>query len=263
MRTIFIGDIVGRPGRQATVKLLPQLKKKYSPDLILANSENVSHGRGITEESIKELTKVGINFFTSGNHVFAQAAILPKLEDKKFPVIRPANFPPGNPGRGFQVIETAMMQSVLIINLMGRVFMRHNYDCPFRTLDRILDEHKTIPLGAIFVDIHAEATSEKIALAKYADGRVSAVLGTHTHVPTTDAQIFEKGTSFISDIGMVGVKDSIIGCTKEPIIRGFLTQMPFKYEIPDGPVTFNAVYIETNDSTKKTEKIEQIIEIVE
>jgi len=263
MRTLFIGDIVGRPGRQATVKILPKLKQKYSPDLILANAENVSHGRGITEESIKELTKGGVNFFTSGNHIFAQAAILPKLEDKKFPVIRPANFPPGNPGRGFQVIETAMMQSVLIINLMGRVFMRHNYDCPFRILDQILNEHKTTPLSAIFVDIHGEATSEKIALANYADGRVSAVLGTHTHVPTADAQIFEKGTAYISDVGMVGVKDSVIGVVKEPIIRGFLTQMPFKYEVADGPVTFNAVYIETDDATKKTEKIEQIIEIVE
>lgn len=242
---------------------MPELKQKYSPDLILANAENISHGRGISEESINELTKAGINFFTSGNHIYAQPAILPKLEDKKFPVIRPANFPPGNPGRGYQVIETAKMQQVLIINLMGRVFMRHNYDCPFRTLDQILNEHKTIPLNAIIVDFHGEATSEKTAFAKYADGRVTAVFGTHTHVATADAQIFDQGTSYISDVGMVGVKDSIIGCTKEPIIRGFLTQMPFKYEIPEGPSIFGAVYIETDDNTKKTEKIEQIIQTIE
>ena len=260
MKILFVGDIVGRPGRNATKELLPKLKEKYSPDVIIANGENVCHGRGISEETIKELQGAGITFFTSGNHVYANKQGLAKLDDKKFPVIRPANFPPGNPGRGYQVIETAKMQKILVINLIGRVFMRQNYDCPFRTTDAILEEHKTEQIDAVLVDMHCEATSEKIALGHYLDGRVSAVIGTHTHVPTADAAILSEGTAYITDVGMVGVEDSVIGVEKEPIIKGFLTQMPFKYEIADGPTIFAAVYIEIDDTTKKADKIEQIIE---
>lgn len=264
MKILFLGDIVARPGRDAVKKLLPELKNKYKPDLILANGENITHGRGMSEENIQELVKAGINFFTSGNHIYAHPTILPKLDDKKFPVIRPANFPPGNPGRGFHVYETANMQNVLLINLMGRVFMNHHYDCPFRTLDAIINEHRGVNLSAIIVDFHGEATSEKIAFAQYVDRRVTAVLGTHTHVPTKDAQILANGTAYISDIGMVGAKNSVIGAEKESIIKGFLTQMPFKYEIPkSGPVVFSAVYIETEDSSMKAAKIEHIMQDVE
>ena len=264
MKILFLGDIVARPGRDATKKILPDLRKKYSPDLILANGENITHGRGMSEENINELIKAGVNFFTSGNHIYAHPTILPRLDDKKMPVIRPANFPPGNPGRGYHVYETGMMQSVLIINLMGRVFMNHHYECPFRTLDAIINEHRGVNLSAIIVDIHGEATSEKIGLGRYADGRVTAVLGTHTHVPTKDATILPNGTAYISDIGMVGAIDSIIGAEKEPIIKGFLTQMPFKYEVPKtGPAVFSAVLIETDNSSMKAVKIEHIMEEVE
>jgi metallophosphoesterase (TIGR00282 family) len=260
MKILFIGDIIGRPGRDTVKEILPSLKKKYSPDFVIANGENLTHGRGISEETVEEMKKAGVDFFTSGNHVYANKSGVAKLDDKSFPVIRPANFPPGNPGRGYQLLETAKMQKVLVINLMGRVFMKRNYDCPFRTADAILEEHKADNPNTIIVDIHADATSEKAALAHYLDGRVTAVLGTHTHVPTADARILEEGTAYITDVGMVGLKNSIIGVDKEPIIRNFLTQMPVKHEIGEGPTVFNAVIIETEESTIKAEKIELIIE---
>ncbi|MFC1656238.1 TIGR00282 family metallophosphoesterase [Patescibacteria group bacterium] len=260
MKILFIGDIIGRPGRDTVKKILPSLKEKYFPDLTIANGENLTHGRGISEETVNDMIRAGVDFFTTGNHVYANKQGAAKLDDRKFPVIRPANFPPGNPGRGFQLFETAKMQKVLVVNLMGRVFMKHNYDCPFRTIDAILDEHKLDNPEAIIVDIHADATSEKTALAHYLDGRVTAVIGTHTHVPTADSRILEEGTAYITDVGMVGLSDSIIGVDKEPIIRNFLTQMPVKHEFGDGPTTFNAVLIETEGNTKKAESIELIIE---
>ncbi|MFC1810758.1 TIGR00282 family metallophosphoesterase [Patescibacteria group bacterium] len=259
MKILFIGDIVGKPGRKTVKEFLPDIKQEHQPDLILANGENVTHGRGISDETVKELQGYGIDYFTSGNHIFANKTVVPKLDDKSFPVIRPANFPPGNPGRGYHIYETAKMQKILIINLMGRVFMNQNYDCPFRTTDAILEETKGDQPAAVIVDIHAEATSEKIALGHYLDGRVSAVIGTHTHIPTADAKILEKGTAYITDVGMVGTEDSAIGADKKPIIQGFLTQMPFKYEIADGPSTFNAVLLEIDDSSGKATNIEQII----
>ncbi len=263
MKIIFIGDIVGRPGRKTVKEILPALKEEYSPDIVIANGENMAHGRGISEESVSEMQDAGITFFTSGNHIFANAPAVPKLDDKKFPVIRPANFPPGNPGRGYQIIETGKLQKVLIVNLMGRVFMKQNYDCPFRTMDQIIAEHAGDNLSAIIVDIHAEATSEKVALGHYLNGRVSAVIGTHTHIPTADSTILSEGTAYITDVGMVGVTDSVIGVQKEPVIKGFLTQMPFKYEIVDGPSIFASVLIEIDDSTGKATDIKQIIKHLE
>jgi len=261
MKIIFIGDIVGRPGRDTVKKILPKLREKYTPDLIMANAENLSHGVGVSEKTIDEMTRAGIQFFTSGNHIYHNRLSIPKLDDKKFPVIRPANFPPGNPGRGYEVIETGKMEKVLVVNLMGRVFIPQNYDCPFRAIDKILKEHENENLSAIFVDFHAEATSEKIAMAHYLDGRVTALVGTHTHIPTADAQIFPGNMAYITDVGMVGSSDSIIGAEKEAIIRSFLNQQSFKYEIPEGgPMTFNAVYIETELNSPKAIKIEQITE---
>lgn len=259
MKIFFIGDIVGRPGRKTVQELLPEIREEYTPDAIIANGENMAHGRGISEETVKEMQRAGIMFFTSGNHIFANKPAVAKLNDRKFPVIRPANFPPGNPGRGYQVIETGKFQKILIINLMGRVFMKQNYDCPFRVIDQILAEYTDDDLSAIIVDIHAEATSEKVALGHYLDGKVTAVLGTHTHVPTADATILDEGTAYITDVGMVGVIDSVIGVEKEPIIEGFLTQMPFKYEIADGPCVLAGVLIEVDEKTKKATEIKQII----
>lgn len=260
MKILFIGDIVGKPGRKTVKELLPKLKEEHQPDLILANAENASHGSGITEEAIDELTKAGIDYFTSGNHIYNNKTAIPKLDYKNFPVIRPANYPPGNPGRGYHIFETGKMQKILIVNLMGRVFIKESYDCPFRKIDEIIEETKADQPQAIIVDFHAEATSEKVAFGHYVDGRVSAVVGTHTHIPTSDAKILSEGTAYITDTGMVGVEDSVIGAEKEGIIKSFLTQMPFKREIADGATTFNAVLIEINEATGKAESIRQIIQ---
>jgi len=259
MKILFIGDIVGRPGRETVKKVLPDLKKEHQPDLILANGENLTHGRGMSEESIKEMQDAGIDYFTAGNHIYDNKSVIEKLNDKSFPVIRPANYPPGNPGRGYHIFETAKMQKILIINLHGRVFVKENYDCPFRKADEIIQETKADQPTAIIVDMHAEATSEKIAFGHYLDGQASAIVGTHTHVPTADAKILNQGTAFITDVGMTGATDSVIGADKKDIIEGFITQMPFRYDIPDGPTTFNAVLIEISDTNGKATEITPII----
>lgn len=259
MKILFIGDIVGRPGRNTVTKLLPQIKDEHKPDLTIANGENLAHGRGITEENVKEMQRAGVDFFTTGNHVYANHRIKDKLNDRKFPVIRPANFPPTNPGRGYQIFETAKMQKVAIINLQGRVFMRHYYDCPFRKFDEILPMIKAEQPQAIFVDFHAEATSEKVALGRYIDGQVSAIVGTHTHIPTSDAKILPEGTAYITDVGMVGASDSIIGADKENIIASFINQVPFKYEMAEGDTELGAVLIEIDDATGKATQIDQIL----
>ena len=245
MKIIFIGDIVGRPGRDATIKLLPKLKKEFSPDLIIANGENVSQGKGLNAVHAKELHEAGIDFFTSGNHIWKQSDIFKVMDSKNPLVIRPANYPDSNPGRGYHIVQTDMMKRVLVINLQGRVFVKEDTDCPFKKLDEILKENKNEQLDAIFVDFHAEATSEKACFGLYAAERVSAVVGTHTHVPTADETILKDHTAYITDVGSVGLKHSAIGIDAEPIIQNFLTQMPVKHTItPGGPVIFNAVIID-------------------
>jgi metallophosphoesterase (TIGR00282 family) len=216
------------------------------------------HGKGVSEGQMKELQHAGVDFFTSGNHIWKEKAIIPRLDDKKLPLIRPANYPPQAPGKGYQVVEGGLMQRVLVINLMGRVFMPSHVDCPFRTVDRILEEHKHEQLAAIFVDFHAETTSEKAALGHHLDGRVTAVIGTHTHVPTFDARILPGGTAFQSDVGFTGPIDSVIGLEKKSIIQNFITQVPIKHEVAEGDTVFNALKIEVDDQTQKAVRLEQI-----
>lgn len=246
MKILFIGDIVGRPGRDAVKKLIPDLKKEFGPDIIIANGENVSGGKGLSAEHAHELKQAGIDFFTTGNHIWKQSSIFSVMDQKDTFVIRPGNYPDSNPGRGYQIYETDMMKRVLIINLQGRVFVKEDTDCPFRALDRILQETAHEKLEAIFLDFHAEATSEKICLGLYAAERgVTAMVGTHTHIPTADERILKGTMAYISDVGYVGLKDSAIGVDPEPIIKHFLTQMPVKHTItPGGPVEFNSVIIE-------------------
>lgn len=262
MNILFIGDIFGKPGREIVKKLLPEYRQKHNIHLTIANAENMQHGRGVDEGQLNDLRKIGVDFFTSGNHIWDQREIIPRLNDKSLPLIRPANYPSGVPGRGYQVVEDGLMKKVLVINLMGRVFMPMHLDCPFRTADRILKEHEHDQLSAIFVDMHAETTSEKMALAHYLDGRVTAVIGTHTHVPTADARILEGGTAFQSDVGFSGPIDSVIGVKKEIIIQHFLTQMPVKHEVAEGPTVFNAVLIEVDDRTKKATRVEPLQQFV-
>ncbi len=263
MNILFIGDIFGRPGRESVKKLLPEYRKKLDINLVIANAENMHHGKGVDEAQMKELRMAGVDFFTSGNHIWKEKAIIPRLADKNLPLIRPANYPPGAPGRGWHIFENALKQRVLIINLMGRVFMPMHLDCPFRTADRILKETADEDLAAIFVDFHAETTSEKWALGHYLDGRVSALIGTHTHVPTFDARVLAGGTAFLTDVGFSGPMDSVIGLEKESIIRNFLTQVPVKHEVAHGETVFNAIKIEVDPHTRKAVSMEQIQKYVE
>lgn len=262
LKILFFGDVVGKIGRRAVAKILPQFKKKYDLDLVLANAENLAHGLGVTKKTLNEMTEAGVDFFTSGDHIFDKKEAIEILEKKDL-LVRPANYPPDVPGIGAKLLEIGT-RHVLVINLIGRVFFKNQYDCPFRRADKILKEYENIDLGAVIVDFHAEATSEKNALAMYLDGRVSAVLGTHTHIGTDDFQILPNGTTFVTDIGMVGAKNSIIGVDKKNIIKNFLTQVPQLHEIPEeGACVVNAIYLEINPKTKKAVKIKKIRKEIE
>lgn len=258
MKILALGDIFGRPGRDAVKKHLPTVKQEWKPDLTLANIENLSGGKGFLIKHIEEMQKAGIDFFTSGNHVWKQKESLSKLDDLNFPVIRPANYPPGCPGRGFQVVTANMMKKVLVINLMGQVFMPSQLDSPFHAADRILEQTKSEHLDAIVIDFHAEVTSEKWALGHHLDSRVSAVYGTHTHVPTADSRILPGGTAFLTDVGMTGPYDSVIGLDKKILLKHFLTQLPAKHEVAKDDARFNAVFFEIDEKTKLAKNIQLI-----
>jgi 2',3'-cyclic-nucleotide 2'-phosphodiesterase len=251
MKILFIGDIVGKFGRRAVISILPKLKKKYHPDLVIANAENAAHGSGMTEATIKELMEAGVNCITSGDHAFARPKQIEIFE--KYPVLRPANFPSGVPGKGWSLIQAKNGKSVLLINLIGRVFMKKDYDCPFRRLDEILNIYNLAnpEISAIIIDIHAEATSEKVSMKHYADGRVSAVLGTHTHIATADHHITAKKTAYITDVGMAGAADESLGIGKENIIKTFLTQISYPHVIPEkGKAMVNSALVDLDEKGK-------------
>lgn len=257
----MFGDVVGKPGRKAVAKILPDLRKKYDPDLIIANAENLAHGIGITKKTVDYTLETGVDVLTGGNHIFTKKEGLDLLANKEYPILRPANYPPEVVGRGYEIFEVRT-KKVLVVNLLGRVFFGLDYDCPFRCADEILEKYKKEKI--IIVDFHAEATSEKNALGFYLDGRVSAILGTHTHVPTQDFKILPQGTAYVTDIGMVGTADSIIGDKKEPVLKRFLSQVPTKLEIEEeGPVEVNAVVVEIDDKSGKAKKIEKIYQTVD
>lgn len=265
IKILFFGDIVGRIGRRALAKDLPALKKKYKPDLLIANGENLAHGLGVTKKILTEMKEMGFDFLTSGNHIWKKREIEEIFQDpawRKF-IIRPANWPEGVLGDGATVIKVGKF-SILMINLMGRVFINQDLDCPFKKLDQVLNEYKNKKINAVLVDFHGEATSEKVAMGWYADGRVSAVLGTHTHVGTADLKILPQGTAYLSDVGMVGAKDSVIGMRKDEPLAGFLTQLPQAFEPPErGQVVINGVYLEIDPKNKKAKKIERVDREVE
>jgi len=250
MLILAVGDIIGRPGRNALQRLLPGLRKEYGLDLVVVNAENVAGGFGLTPATARELFNAGADVLTSGNHIWAQKEIIPHL-DGETPILRPLNYPPGVPGRGYIISKQAM-----IVNLIGRTFMG-NFDCPFRAMDELLAKVKPKPL-VIIVDFHAEATSEKMAMGRYLDGRVSAVLGTHTHVGTIDAQLLPNGTAYVTDIGMTGPTDSIIGDDAESVILRFLTALPHRLSVGTGKTVFNAVLVKVADDTGRALSIERI-----
>jgi metallophosphoesterase (TIGR00282 family) len=250
MVILAIGDIVGRPGRQAVHELIPSLRQQYGLDLVIANGENAAGGFGLTISTARELLSDGIDVLTSGNHIWAQKEIIPYL-DGDLPILRPLNYPSGVPGRGHLITGRTM-----IVNLIGRTFMS-NFDCPFRTMDNLLAELEPKP-SIIIVDFHAEATSEKVAMGRYLDGRVSAVLGTHTHVGTIDTQILPGGTAYVTDIGMTGPADSVIGDDAEAVIQRFLTMMPHHLSVGKGKPVLNAVVVGVDENSGRATSIERI-----
>jgi metallophosphoesterase (TIGR00282 family) len=250
MNILVIGDIVGKPGRQIVNKRLRDIRKQYKTSIVIANAENAAGGFGLTPDTAKELLGAGIDVLTSGNHIFAQKEIIPYL-DADIPILRPLNYPPGVPGRGYLTLGKA-----LVVNLMGRTFM-NNLDDPFRAMDKLLEELDKKP-KVIVVDFHAEATSEKVAMGRYLDGRVSAVLGTHTHVGTIDTQILKGGTAYVTDIGMTGPTDSIIGDDADAVLQRFLTQMPHHLSVGKGKPQLNAVLVEVDEASGKAKSIKRI-----
>jgi metallophosphoesterase (TIGR00282 family) len=247
----MIGDIVGKPGRRAVQEFLPGLCHEYSLDLVIANGENAAGGLGITVSTAQELLDSGIDVITTGNHVWAKREIIPYLDSGELPIIRPLNLPPGAPGHGFIFVK-----KTLIVNLIGRVFMGE-YDCPFRAMDSLLAGMNG-ETKVVVVDFHAEATSEKIAMGRYLDGRVSALFGTHTHVGTIDACILSNGTSYVTDVGMVGPTDSVIGDDAESVLHSFLTKMPHRLSVGKGKAILNAILIEVDIANGKTLSIQRI-----
>lgn len=251
LRILMIGDIIGKPGRRAVRSIVGDLRREHSIDMVIANGENVAGGFGITLDTAYELLESGVDVITSGNHIWDQKEIIPHL-DEGLPILRPANYPDA-PGRGYLIQE-----DVMVMNLMGRVFMPA-LDCPFRTASRLLKEsgREDVP-GVIIVDFHAEATSEKQAMGWYLDGRVSAVLGTHTHVGTVDGRIMPKGTAYLSDVGMTGPVESVIGSEPEAVLTRFLTGMPHRLAVAGGPVKMNSVLLDIDTETGKARSIERL-----
>jgi hypothetical protein len=250
MKILSIGDIIGKPGRQAINRLLPDLCEEREIDLVIANGENAAGGFGLSPDTAQELFDDGVDIITSGNHIWAQKDIIPYL-DSEMPVIRPLNYPPGVPGRGYLIFG-----NILAVNIIGRTFMT-NYDCPFRAMDGLLEKLNPRP-KIIMVDFHAEATSEKVAMGRYLDGRVTAVLGTHTHVGTIDSRILPGGTAYVTDIGMTGPEDSIIGDDAEGVMKRFLTMMPHHLSVGKGKPVLNAILVEADENTGKALSIERI-----
>ncbi|NQW23509.1 MAG: TIGR00282 family metallophosphoesterase [SAR202 cluster bacterium] len=251
MRILMIGDVIGKPGRQAVRAVLPDLKREKGIDVVICNGENTAGGFGITLDTASELLESGVDVLTSGNHIWDKKEIFPYLEEG-LPLIRPANYPDA-PGRGY--IHHA---GVTVVNLMGRVFMGA-VDCPFRAADALLEQLKAEGGSKIIiVDFHAEATSEKQAMGWYLDGRVSGVFGTHTHVGTVDTRILPKGTAYLTDVGMTGPTDSVIGSDKNAVLERFLTSMPNRLPVATGSCVFNAVLVDVDEETGVASLIERI-----
>jgi 2',3'-cyclic-nucleotide 2'-phosphodiesterase len=255
VKVLFIGDIIGEPGRKMLKAQLRGMMDMHRPDLVIANGENAAGGFGITAEIADELLFLGIDVLTSGNHVWDKKEIEPYLA-KQDRLIRPANYPAGNPGVGSVIISTRSAGDVAVLNLEGRVFMS-NLDDPFRIAECEIEKLKK-QTPVIIIDFHAEATSEKMALAWHLDGKASAVIGTHTHVQTADERVLPNGTAFITDVGMTGPTDSVIGVKKEQAIARFLYQTPHRFEIPKGATHLDAVAIDIDSSTGRARAIERI-----
>lgn len=259
MRLIFFGDVVGKAGRKAVTQVLPLWREKYQPDLVAANIDNVAHGRGFTEKTVKEFLNLGIDILTGGDHVFDNSQANEMLAVADLPILRPANFKSELPGTGYKII-TVGSRRFLFIHLLGQVFITEDLTSPFKVVDEILQQFSNDgDIAGIFVDVHAEATSEKVALGWYLDGRVTGVLGTHTHIATADETVLPKQTAYISDIGMVGATHSVIGVRIEDSLEHFLTAKPGKFEpVEQGEIIINAVMVDFNSKNKSATSISRL-----
>lgn len=255
VKLLFIGDVIGKPGREALSRELHRIVDRHMVDLVIANGENAAGGFGLTEETAQDMFKCGVQMITSGNHIWDKKDALEYIKREER-IVRPANYPEGTPGRGTTIVKTPGGVKVGILNLEGRVFM-NNLDCPFRCADREIAKLKE-ETPVILVDFHAEATSEKVSLGWYLDGRVSAVIGTHTHVQTADERILTAGTAYMTDAGMTGAFDSVIGVKKEEAILKFVSQRPSKFEVAKKDIRINAVAIEVDEKTGLALGIERI-----
>ena len=253
MRFLLIGDVIGRTGRNTLKEVLPEVKKKYKPDFIVINGENLAGGYGITRKVFKEIDKLGIDVITSGNHIWDKKEIY-QFIDEEPKLLRPANYPPMVLGRGYGIYEKNGKR-IAVINIMGRVFMGIPLDCQFRKFDEIYNEIK-YKFDYIIVDFHVEATSEKNAFGYYVDGRATIVYGTHTHVPTADERILPKNTVYITDVGLTGAFQSVIGIDPKNSIKGFLTGLPQKYDVAKGEKIFNALFVEIDNFQIEMERIQ-------
>ncbi|MBF0484598.1 MAG: TIGR00282 family metallophosphoesterase [Candidatus Omnitrophica bacterium] len=256
MRILCIGDIVGRPGRMAIEKLVPALRKELALDCVIANAENAAGGSGITARIAKHMFDCGCDVLTLGDHAWDQKELEDYLKDSQF-LLRPLNFSPHAPGRGLCVKDLPSGKKVAVMVFIGRVFMKQHVDCPFRAFSDEIDRVKG-ETPVVVVDFHAEATSEKISFGYLADGKVSVIFGTHTHVPTADEKILPHGTAYITDVGMTGPHDSVIGQKKENILRKYVTGLPVKFEVAEEDVWLNGIVAEVDENTGKALKIERI-----
>jgi metallophosphoesterase (TIGR00282 family) len=255
MKILFIGDIVGKAGRQAIEELLEKVISDYDPDFTIANGENAAGGMGITPAIALEILSQGVDVLTSGNHIWAKKEILPFLGEESR-ILRPANYPAGAPGRGAGLFKLNDGQKIGILNLEGRVFMRP-LDCPFRVAEREIELMRK-ETEMIIVDFHAEATSEKNAMGWFLDGKVTAVLGTHTHIQTSDEKILDEGTAFITDVGMTGPLHSVIGIRKEIALERLLTQVPWKFDVATEEIELQGVVLEVDPKTGRSKNIKRI-----
>ncbi len=255
LNILCIGDIVGRPGRRILADKLKALVREHQIDCVIANAENAAGGSGLTPQIYDKLLRYGVNLITLGDHTYRKRDIITTLETADN-IVRPANFPASAAGRGTAIYKTGKGPTVAVVALIGRLFMKPG-DCPYNMIDRILPPLQQ-QADVIVVDFHAEATSEKIAMGYHLDGRVSLCFGTHTHVVTADERIMPKGTAYITDIGMTGAHDSILGRSVENVLKSFRTQMPFPFEIATGDVRINGILVTVDSNTKKAQRIERI-----
>lgn len=258
LKILVIGEPVGKIARRALLQALPALKKKYKPDLTITNAENLSHGIGATPGHLQDMRTAGVDFFTSGNHIWNKEEIYASLDQKDPIIIRPGNYPADLPGVGEKTIELDKGR-VLVLNLIGRVFMKAATDDPFRAAKAFKEKYPAQDFSAILLDFHAEATSEKVAMGHFLDGWASAVWGTHQHIPTADHKILSGGTAYVTDVGMTGHKDSVIGVQKEIIIQNFFHPKGLNHEIVDkGTCEINGIIITINTTDRKATQIERI-----